>query len=220
MNVVVIIPSYNRYEWIRSLIEKLYTDKSNYKVKIIVFSDGSTDKRYNNLKRDFKNLIYLSENKNNGKCGYWKVISKIFQLLRKISFDYMIQIDDDFEVCDNFINVLVDEHHKMQKIDSKIVATAYTRGTKHEVQWKLQHWVDGGFICNHRLLQLIHYKIDKTPCGAGSSGVWRQLSTKITKLGYRVHQHPEILINHLGHTESKMHTEFRKKTPIVINKTI
>jgi hypothetical protein len=219
-DALIIIPTYNRYGWLTNILEKLFTDLSNYTFKVIVYNDCSSDIKYSILPKKYPHIHYIKSSTNGGKHGYWKSINTIFNAARNYNFKYMIQIDDDFDLCDNFINTVITLHEKAKQTDAKIVACGYTRNTDIDRRWGLNHWVDGGFICDVRLLDKIKYTIDKIPKGNASSGVWKQLSHKIINNGYHVGILPDILITHLGHTESKMHKIHRIKNPIVINKTI
>jgi glycosyltransferase involved in cell wall biosynthesis len=219
-DVLIIIPTYNRYGWVMDILRKLYTDSSNYSFEVIVHDDASTDVRYPKIPEEFPQIKYIRASENGGKHGYWKSINRIFNEARNYEFDYMVQIDDDFELCDNFINVLVDLHKDVKSKDPKVVACGYTRNTNVDRRWGLSHWIDGGWICDRTLLWRIRYTIDKTHKGSGGSGVWKQLSQKIIKNGFHVGILPHILITHLGHTESRMHEKHRIKTPIFIKRTI
>jgi len=222
VDIIIIIPSYDRYDWLFDILHKLHNHIGcRYTFKIIVYDDSSTDSRYLKLNSIFSDIILMRSTINGGKEYYWKTINNILEETRKYNFDYLIQIDDDFELCDNFINILLDNHITSNSMDEKVVATTYTRKVARVMRWGMYEWVDGGFVVNQSLLQEIKYKIPQMKRGINeSSGVWSYISKQISIRGYKVNIHPEILITHLGYIDSKMHTEFRKKVPIVINRTM
>jgi GT2 family glycosyltransferase len=220
VDIVIIISSYDRYEWLYNILTKIYANDTRYSFKVIVYNDGSTDIRYHSLNTLFPTTIFLESKINNGRVFYWKSINSLFTEARKYQFKYLIQIDDDFDLCDNFINVLLDEHITAHRLNQKIIATHYVRN-KPSRQWHLDNWIDGGFILCSSFLEKINYTIPQRNPGrhGGSSGVWRYVTDRINKAGYKVHFPSDILITHLGHTESKMHVNHRAKCPIFIEKT-
>lgn len=215
IDAIIIIASFDRYNWLYQLLTNLNNQVSNYSYKIIVLDDGSSDKRYSNLKNIFK-IQYIKNRKNQGKCSYWQTITSILTEVKKYNFEYLIQIDDDFDICDNFINVLLDEHIKQ----NNAIATVYSRNTQ-EKRWGYSDFIDGGFVCNKKLLELINYTIPKRKCSSDiGSRVWQYITTIINKNKFKIHLHPEILVTHLGYKDSKMNQEIRIKKNIVINKTL
>ena len=198
-----------------NLLSNLTTQISKYSYKIILFNDGSSDQRYKKLQKIF-NIFYIQNNKNNGKCLYWKTITNIFNQVKKYNFEYLLQIDDDFDICENFINKLIDEHKKQ---NDDIIATMYSRNIE-EKRWGYYDFVDGGFICNKKLLELLDYKIPERKCSKNlGSGVWKYVSSIINKNKLKVHLHPRILISHLGYKDSKMNTKVRINNNIIIDKS-
>ena len=220
-DIVVIIASYERYNFLVTLLKKLINSFGDFKVKIIVNNDGSKDIRYRNLKTLFKDVTFLNEKRNNGKYGYWITITNLLQESKKYNFNYLISIDDDFDICDNFFNLLVKEHEDVKKIDEKIVCTSYGT-TSTEIRWGLTYWFDGGAFFDRHFIETIEFNIDKTKKVNKNrgSGVWKQVSFKLNEQEFKVHKPSENYITHLGHTDSKMHPQLRKICPLIINKTI
>jgi len=220
-DVIVVIASYDRYDMLVNLLTKMSNTINEYRVKIIVNNDGSKDKRYSNLKTLFNDVIFLNEKINNGKDGYWITITNLLTETKKYNFKYLLTIDDDFDICDNFFKVLINEHEESKKLDDKIVCTSYGTTSK-DIRWGINNWFDGGAIIDKSFIEIINFKVDKTKRvnKNGGSGVWKQLSIKLNSFGFKVHKPNEIFITHLGHSDSKMHPEFRKLNPLIIEKTI
>jgi hypothetical protein len=220
-DIIVIIPSYDRYDMLVNLLTKLSNSIGEYKVKIIVNNDGSKDKRYYNLKTLFNDVIFLNEKINNGKYGYWITITNLLTEAKKYDFKYLFTIDDDFDICDNFFKLLVKEHEESKKLDDKIVCTSYGTTLK-DMRWGVDNWFDGGAILDKSFIELIEFKIEKTKRVNKNrgSGVWKQVSIKLNNFGFKVHKPDYNAITHLGHTDSKMHPQYRKINPLIIEKTI
>jgi hypothetical protein len=220
-DIVVIISSYDRYDMLVNLLNSIVNTKSDYKIKVIVNDDFSTDERYKTISEKFSDMTFIRSNYNKGKDGYWLTITELLNESKKYDFKYLLTIPDDFDICDNFFKLLVKEHEESKKLDDKIVCTSYATITKIK-RWRLTYWMDGDGIFDKIFLDKINYTIDKIkPTGKNNgSGVWKQISTKINNLKFKVHKPNVIYVTHLGHTDSKMHKELRKIKKIIIEKNI
>lgn len=86
MNISVIIPTYNRYDFLKRALESVCAQ--NYMPKeIIVVDDGSTDKT-SQIQRDFPHIIYLHQ-KNSG------VSSARNAGIKKASCEWIAFLDSD-----------------------------------------------------------------------------------------------------------------------------
>ena len=202
-DVVIIIPSKDRYDYLVNILNKL-NEPSKYTYKIIILNDASNDKRYENLK-EFENLTYLKNETNLGKHGYWITINKLLSESWKYLFRFLLQIDDDFELCDDFLDKVVDEFIKNKTENKKIVSLDYRlmNGGIDE-RWGCGiNWVDGGGLYDYNFLNTINFKIDtiykdrwkKNP--TISSGVWAQVSKKINSLNLKVYKTKEPFIKQI-----------------------
>jgi GT2 family glycosyltransferase len=223
VDVCIIISSYNRKEKLKRLIDQLNTQESKYTFKIILYNDGSKGYR---IFKTIENLSYIEGTKNHGKFRYWKTITKLLQRAFNLyDFKYLIQMDDDFILDDNFIDKLVDKYKEIKKEDKKYIAIHYHIGqTIEEKQWGLDYWIDGGGFYDYKFLEKINFKIDEIQMHRWnhdkslSSGVWHQISKKINDLGFKIYK-PEIsYASHDGNDDSKMNSELRKSFPIISKK--
>lgn len=219
-DVVINISSYNRYDKLFRILNHLFNEKTKYSFKLILMNDGSADNRYENLINIFPEIIYLKNKKNNGKCLYWKTINNIWDITKKFNTHATIQIDDDFILCDNFLDKLVDIFFKMKEVNNSIMLLKYHVGvldnprinenTFFNSDYRFQG-VDGGTLFDIQFLNLIDFKLEDTQnwLKLGGSGVWNYLNDKIVENGVIVHTLKKSLAFHDGNDDSKMHPQVR-----------
>ena len=223
LDYIVIIPSHNRADYLKSLLLELKSYESTYKVKYIVFNDASDSTSEYNEICNFQNCILINNKSNNGLKGYWKTINTILSHCQKFDFKWMIQADDDFEPTSNFFKKF-DLITKSLK-DKSVIKMHYPDGYD-KPRWDLNYWVDGGAAYPKSFLELINYKIEEIPEKRWknrprlSDGVWHQLSQKINKFGYTVELPSFSFFNHLGIYESKMFQSKNEKPRLVTKKFI
>jgi len=220
-DVVVIIASKDRFDNLSSILDNLFNTETKYSCKVIVINDASEDKTYNSLVEKYPLITYLENDVNYGKCRYWETINKLFDEAKKYKFKYLIQIDDDFELCNSFLDVVVDEYIKYKKINKKTICLSYhIMDDSNKKRWGLKYWIDGGGLYDYFFLKNIGFKINPINMNRWnvnkniSSGVWQQISKKINDYGCIIQKTEKSLANHLGFSESKMHPEFRKTSVI------
>lgn len=219
-DAVIIIPSYNRFDKLNNILEQLYTEETKYKIKIIICDDGSIDKRYYELKNIFSEIDYIRNTINNGKFGYWKTITSLFQQAAKYVTHAVIQIDDDFLLCDKFIDKLIDKFFESKIIDNRNVAIYYHIPTNREIGWGMSNWIDGGALFDINFLEKINFSVDEIPKKRWlntpelSSGVWQQISIKINNNGLFTYKLDYSLAEHNGNEDSKMNTKQRIRNSI------
>lgn len=222
-DVIISIPSYNRYDYITTILDNIFSQQTEKTYHIIVLDDNSNDSRYSKLKQAYqdKPFTYIKNKNNNGKKKYWETIQKLFKEAEKYKFKYMIQMDDDFKVSNNFIENIYSEFEK--KGNQKTAALKYhkdKRDINNRKVWGLTHWIDGGTAFTYKFLQKINFKIDKIPSTRWlidvnlSSGVWEQVSKKIRLYGFNVIKPEKSLVKHLDEKTSKMNPNARRRSNI------
>lgn len=220
-DVVIYISSYNRYNKLERILNHLFTEETKYSFKIIVMNDGSTQYRYNKITKKFPEIIYLKNKKNNGKLLYWKTLNNIFNNIKEINTHAVIQIDDDFILCKNFLNKIVDLFFEIKEENNSFMLIKYHLGaldspnidenTHFNSDLKFQG-VDGGTMFDINFLDLINFKLNDTEkwMKYGGSGVWNYLNDKIIEHGVCVYTTRKSLVYHDGNEDSKMHPDIRK----------
>jgi len=206
-DVLIYISSYNRYEKLRNILNQLYTQETKYSFKIIVMNDGSTDENYYNLNKEFPEIIYLQNEVNGGRALYWQTINTIFEELKNYSSYTVIQIDDDFILCNDFINILIDKFFELKAENNSYMGIKYHLASFNEVgdisknvfDWKKTlQTLDGGSLFDPEFLKLFDYKLP-------NYHVWGQLYKYIREFGVMVYTFRESLAYHDGNFDSKMY---------------
>lgn len=216
VDLIFVIPTYNRYEMLRNLITSLTKEKTDVKHKVFVLDDASNNHLKNKeVCSNIDNLVYDNNKHNNGKKMYWKTFNTMLNFAKKYQFKHLVQIDDDFDLCENFIdriNNLSDKHNNS--------FVRYINTGSPKLRWDTVNWVDGGTMIPYSFLQRIKFKIDPIPYSRWnyaphlSSGVWQQITEKLVKYKYKTIHLKKSLVKHLGYKDSRMNKEMRKKNNI------
>lgn len=215
-DAIIYIPSFNRYKMINRLLDQLFNQETKYTFKVILMNDGSEDIRYGKLKNEYEDLIYLKNDKNKGRNGYWETTNKIFNEVKKYETHCCIQIDDDFMLCDNFLNKLIDVFFEKKEENNNYMAIRYHIGTLKNNKFdknfffdpqKRFQGVDGGTLFDPEFLKLFDFNITEISDRNGlmGSGVWNYINDKIIEFGVRVYTVRNSLAYHDGNLVSKMH---------------
>ncbi len=219
-DAVIVIASYDRFIKLNRILTQLYEQPTKYKIKVIVYNDGSTDLYYNKLKNIFPEIDYIIGEVNNGKYNYWKTITTLFKKSSEYISHVVIEIDDDFFLSNNFIDTLIDKFFEGKNISNKNVAIYYHITAGAVDTWKSTNRVDGGILFDTTFLEKINYTIEpisekrwKANKELGS-GVWNQISSKIINNGLSTYKLENSLAKHDGNDDSKMNKSQRDKSPI------
>lgn len=217
-DTIIYISSYNRYEKLVNILNQLYSQKSDYSFKVIVMNDGSTDERYLNLENEFSNTIHLKNVENGGVEFYLKTINSIFQEIKKYRTLSVIQIDDDFILCKNFINILMNKFLELKEENNIYMGIRYHihsyvkdmiyREDYFDITKKYQGF-DGGSLYDIQFLQLFNYELIPQE-EQYMWHMWFVLNSLVKKLGVLVYTLRESLAFHNGNDDSKIHPESRK----------
>jgi hypothetical protein len=220
-DIQIIIASKDRYDTLTKIIEDIFSQKTDYSFKMTILDDASEDKRYLTLMDKYNDVLVIRNPEVNGKKKYWKTINNLFFETKKSISRCVLQMDDDFVVCDDFLNRLMGEYFKAKSENEKCCCVAYHLTQDHNKRrWGLAHWVDGGGLYDYNFLDRLGFRIQEiSPTRfkykkTNSSGVWYQISHKIKRLGHTVYKPNESLVDHVGHEDSKMHPALRKKRQI------
>lgn len=211
---IIGISSYSRAESLDYLLNQIHSFTNNNLFKVIVLDDFSPEKeKYSNIISKYENIIYIRNEKNYGKKLYWKSINKILENVKKHKFEWFIQLDDDFELIDNFFEVL----EKMINNFKNDIIKLHLDSTSNGIRWGLTKWVDGGTVYPKLFIEKINYSINEISLKRWernaylSSGVWEQVSKQINKYNYNVITPNFSFTYHTGYKDSVMNTELRKK---------
>ena len=142
MLLAVIIPTYNRKACLRTLLSQLYNqEKSDLALEIVVVVDGSTDGTLEMLDDDFPEVHIV---KGTGDWWYTKSMNEGFKYAEKLKPDYVLTLNDDIEIGEDYIKKLLESFSKVdnRSIMGSIAFTieqpyrVFYSGIKKEIWWR------------------------------------------------------------------------------------
>lgn len=220
-NAVITISSNNRYEKINDLLNQVFTQTTKYEFLVIILNDNSNDERYNTLKNDYEEIVYVSNSTGGKKETYYLAINQLWNELSKYDYDVNIQLDDDFILCENFLNIALDGYYEMKKKSSKYMAFSlhlysFNKFKPLGEDWfdENKHFVDGGTMYSKELMEKIDYKLNNIKdrvkvSGHFSSFCWIRMKEYIEEYGYKVYRFRNSLVKHNGNDDSRLHPIIR-----------
>jgi len=144
--VAIVIVNWNTYKLTRSCIVSL--NKCVHKnFEIFLVDNNSSDESVEKLKKEFKNLHFILNNKNTGFCkANNQAIEKI---LSKNTFNFIMLLNSDTEVSPFFIKPLVDKFKSNEKIGA--VQPLILNWSDKSSIWKYEGDINRTFgITSHR----------------------------------------------------------------------
>ncbi len=229
-DVVICIPSYNRYEKVKRLVSQFYKQPTKYTFKIVLLNDGSDDPNYDTLTTEFSEIIYLKNEKPNGKVLHWYCYNQMWDMVRDIQCHTILQMDDDFILSDNFLNTIVDLFFELKEQDNKMMAVAphlwsFKKYTENENWWSRRDFVDGIALIDDFVIKRMRYKmnpvdIEKTQKPGVAVGAWIQIANAIKYMCGWIYRTKNSLVYHDGNDDSKLHGNVRKGGGVYTQKYI
>jgi hypothetical protein len=218
VDVVICITSYNRYDNVKSLVNQILTQGSKYTYQMLLINDASKDDRYTNFNNYSEKLTYIHKSINGGKNGYYQTINKLWELIPHHEPEYVIQTDDDFILCDNFLDTLIDEFKNERGNNDKLYSLcphlySFNKVSNNEKFWTDTKSVDGIAIMTLDVLKNINYKLinpGNVNNPGVSVGIWQQISKSIKNLNGFSKRTLNSLVYHDNSGGSMMHGDFRK----------
>lgn len=218
-DVVICIPSNNRYDKVKRLISQFNEQSTKYTFKLILLNDGSNDNRYSKLINDFPEIIYIENIKSNGKLLHWYCYNQMWENLKNIECHVVLQMDDDFIICDNFLDIIVDKYFEQKDIDNNIrgisLHTWSFRKKKiiHESWWSDKNFVDGISLLDFEVIKYMNYQMHPVDEIVNKPGVpvraWTQINGAVKNMSGYYYRTPESLVYHDGNNDSKLHGDVR-----------
>jgi len=217
-DIIICISSYNRYNKLLLMLNQLYKQSTKYRFKIILNNDGSTDNNYKSLPTIFPSLEITGSEINNGKTLYYKTISNMWGHASKYISHGICHLDDDFILCSNFIDSVMNIFFEKKFDNNKTVSIYFHKTSKENNNDIDLYRVDGGVLFDNNFIRLLEYKLNppnhRFTINGISSGVWRIISNHIKINGLNSHRTNISLIKHDGNEDSKMHYKHRIESPI------
>lgn len=221
LDFCIIITTYNRSDMLYNLIKNIESEKNDYKLKIFIFNDGSTEK-YDLSGFDVTHLRLFP---NRGKKRYWQIINQTFNLVKSIKSKYYLYLPDDVKLIDNFFSELI-RIYSLIDDKNKICLNILTDGRVDRTNWtnfKSEHydeyiktqWNDLCFLANIDFFSKLDYEIKPIPLSRWnnnpniSSGVGQQISLRLYNMGLNMYHTKKSFVYH-GNHESKMNKNERE----------
>jgi GT2 family glycosyltransferase len=103
-NLAIIIPTFNRKVFLSNLLNQIYNISSrDFKLYTVVVVDGSTDATIEMLSENFPQVHVV---KGTGDWWYTKSINEGFAYFKKINIDYVLTLNDDILLKNDFFEAL------------------------------------------------------------------------------------------------------------------
>lgn len=113
MKIAAIIPTFNRKEYLKILLSQLQNqNREDFTIEIIVVVDGSNDGTYEMLNNYFPEVHIV---KGTGDWWYTKSMNEGFKYAEKFKPDYVLILNDDVEIGENYIQQLLNGINKLEK---------------------------------------------------------------------------------------------------------
>lgn len=219
-DIIICIPSHDRYNKIVRVIKQFKSFNSKYSYLIVLLNDGSTDERYDKLSSEFPEIIYLKNDIPNGKILHWYCYNQMWKILRDKTCHAVLQMDDDFIFCDDFLNKIVDLFFEKKEESNKYMAISphlwsFNEHCDNESWWFKTNFVDGIALIDYELIKYLDFELKPVDINVVSKPgspvkVWSQISSAIKNYGGIIFRTPESLVYHDGNDDSKLHSDIRK----------
>jgi hypothetical protein len=220
-DVVICIPSFDRYKKVKRLILQFYEQPTKYKFKIVLLNDGSSNVWYNKLPEMFPEIIYLKNDVPNGKALHWYCYNQMWDYIKNIQCHAVLQMDDDFILSDNFLDTIVDLFFQKKIENDKIMAISphkwsFKQHVDFENWWYRKDFVDGIALIDDVVIRIMDYKMKPVNIAEVSKPgtpvrAWSQISEAIKKMGGIIFRTEFSLVYHDGNDDSKLHGDVRKE---------
>jgi GT2 family glycosyltransferase len=108
MNLVVVFPTFNRRSKVNTILNQLMSQDNifNINIFIVVIIDGSTDGTFDLIKNIYPTVHTIL---GDGNLWYTKSMNLGFKYAEKFQPDYVLAINDDVEVDNNYISSLISD---------------------------------------------------------------------------------------------------------------
>jgi hypothetical protein len=217
-----------------ALLQQLKKQSNKYIINVMIHIDEIGNRHYKKLPQIINNLNFnshqVTEYKHGGKPGYWKIINEAYQQLKRINYDYCIQLPDDVQIQDNFFanairlcNQLPNKSSCLNLLNDNRKGPNWTPVIpgKYNDEIIQTGWVDMCFIAKPEFFQMLNYSImpvdrNWTVTQNKSSGVGKQISERIYNHGLYTYMVKNSLVIHGDH-ESVMHPGERTTNPLISN---
>ncbi len=215
MKIAFLIPTYNRPRSLLEIVQKIH------KLGDVYILDDCSDNNYNFLLK-YKVNLYRNE-KHQGKAGFYKTVSDLFELVIGEHYDYYFFMPDDLIPVNDFHLKAIETYNEIKDNRKMCLNLLLEKSRFMKACWTdfvpidkgvayLTNWVDMCFVCERKMLQVLNYnipnpEIDYKAYPTMSSGVGRYISKYLVfKRRSTIYQVKKSLFRSAPENlESKMH---------------
>ena len=227
LDFCIVITTYNRPMLLQNLINQIEHEIQNFRVKLLVFDDNSTE-----LYDIPEWVTVINFYPNNGKKGFWKIINTSFKFIKNIESKYYVYLQDDVVLCEDFLTEISSIYESIDD-DNKISLEFRTDDRTKRPNWTdfqpVEHkdvlhtqWIELDFICEKKLFDELDYTINPIPPTRWylnpklSSGVGHQMSIRLNDRKKNMYHVKKSKVYHGDH-DSLMNYDERINTKLVTN---
>jgi len=237
VKVSVIVNTYNRPDQCRRLVEQLNRQSGNHTIKVVLNDDGSQKPYANKLKGVHgKVKVEVFTHVNHGKRRYWELVTKTFKQVKGDGSDYIVYTADDLTIGPEFISTAIRSFERIPdrgKICLSYIMLKSSFGksnwTGHKpkafvfdgVPYHWTQWTDMAFICTHRMLAQLDYRVMPIPLTRWSkdptlgSGVGKDISQRLVAKRFNLYHLVKSIASFKNPTDSEMNKESRRLHPAI-----
>ncbi len=112
IKISVIIPTFNRQQYLKTLLTQLDNQKLGTEIEIciIVVNDGSSDGTSEMLINEFRHVITVS---GNGNWWWTRCVNEGIKMAINLSTDFILLLNDDNEIKDDYIISLITDYNTL-----------------------------------------------------------------------------------------------------------
>jgi hypothetical protein len=235
MKVEIFLTTCKRAEWCLWMLKDIQRESQGVNYNIRVFHDEAFGDNYSKVIdycKQYNNLYYYRVKYATGKDEYWVIHKYMHELADTLAYDYMIMLQDDMALVENFtqraVNVLggkvevcslfpTNLLHKLSQEPPKPLKNAFTYNNSAELEilngvlMRSTNWSDCCYVATKAAMQGItitpptaKYKSNPTH---GSGVTYSFIREYNQKTGKRIYQLEYGLVQHLGFYDSAMFGE-------------
>lgn len=215
------ITTCKRSEWCLNLLKQIHSQSKGFNISVSVFNDKcETD--YSKVIRYCKahGYVFYRSKIRFGKWRYWELLNHSYAYADSIKFDYFICLPDDVILVDNFFSRITSLVYNKTAMINFFTANVYLYNYANFTVNKIKgvdvwhnNWIDSAFATTKYVMQDFRIKQPRSSIkrddSRGSGCGTEQLKAYNLKTGKYAYQTVEALCEHIGNTDSVMHSSGR-----------
>ena len=230
-SIRVVVMTYERPGDLLKLLRDLYVCSQGYRISVTVYDDASKAD-YADVRTMLTALgwSYTRAEKNHGKRGHFKWISRSYADQRLRKDDLFIFIPDDVRLCKDFFARAISAWNAVTDGNKGTLTILRDSGgnrgwTRPDSQdlggYRNTGWVDGAFICTRVYLSALWFRVPHVPASRWAknptlgSGVGPATSRAALAAGLELFAVTRSLLVHTGVKFSTMNQAARKENPLL-----